>query len=187
MCIHCKSHICKSLWIKASAKCKCASVRFPLIGIQWQGLVSSAAAESVESPAWHPSQAQVQIGLADHVWSTRATRKPKAVLCGALSTRKQNMNRFKDESSNNNNPPRQKLTPRSESLELQMVAVGGPLPVRQHWGCATSRIQLLCAEGSQISLLLRPFPFWKPVFKSNRACLFLMPCDLGFVCVVNCL
>src|SRR4029434_8385714 len=23
MCIHCKSHICKSLWIKASAKCKC--------------------------------------------------------------------------------------------------------------------------------------------------------------------
>ena len=24
MCIHCKSHICKSLWIKASAKCKCS-------------------------------------------------------------------------------------------------------------------------------------------------------------------
>src|SRR4029434_4986234 len=23
MCNHCKSHICKSLWIKASAKCKC--------------------------------------------------------------------------------------------------------------------------------------------------------------------
>ena len=23
MCIHCKSHICKSLWIKLSAKCKC--------------------------------------------------------------------------------------------------------------------------------------------------------------------
>src|SRR4029434_957797 len=23
MCIHCKSPICKSLWIKASAKCKC--------------------------------------------------------------------------------------------------------------------------------------------------------------------
>src|SRR4029434_7324128 len=22
MCVHCKSHICKSLWIKASAKCK---------------------------------------------------------------------------------------------------------------------------------------------------------------------
>ena len=22
MCIHCKSHICKSLWIKASGKCK---------------------------------------------------------------------------------------------------------------------------------------------------------------------
>ena len=25
MCIHCKSHICKSLWIKASTKCKCVS------------------------------------------------------------------------------------------------------------------------------------------------------------------
>src|SRR4029434_7466751 len=28
MCIHCKLHICKLLWIKASAKCKCNRVNY---------------------------------------------------------------------------------------------------------------------------------------------------------------
>src|SRR4029434_1820228 len=32
MCIHCKSHICKSLWIKASTKCKCKCYECALFG-----------------------------------------------------------------------------------------------------------------------------------------------------------
>src|SRR4029434_9641591 len=52
MCIHCKSHICKSLWIKASAKCKCTRTHssLPLLHVfllgfyrqpVWLGIPSS--------------------------------------------------------------------------------------------------------------------------------------------------